>query len=76
MLSVTVNEAIMLTLIDADGVDATNLVPVFRKCQRVVADHPAVNLTTVPTFDTQLSITFIDGIIHDLTENGRKPLWA
>ena len=76
MIHISLNEAIIANLVDADGVDGTNIIPVFRKAQQTVCDYIAASGLSVPDFETQLSADYCDSVLIGVTKNGAKALWS
>ena len=76
MIHISLNEAIIANLVDADGVDGTNIIPVFRKAQQTVCDYIAKSGYLVPDFEVQLSADYCDSVLIAVTQSGKKALWS
>ena len=76
MDTISLNEAIIANLIDADGVDGTNIISVFRTAQQTVCDYIANSGFLVPDFEVQLSADYCDSVLIAVTQNGKRTLWS
>lgn len=68
MDTITLNEALIVMLVEQDGVDATNAIPLLRHAQAVIVDAAGGRAEAL---HTERTTDDADSIIIALTMNGR-----
>ena len=76
MIRISFNEAIIANLVDADGVDGTNIIPVFRKAQKNVIAYFEAAREAVPDLTVAQTVEFVEMVIIDITKNGAQSIYA
>ena len=76
MIRISFNEAIIANLVDADGVDGTNIIPVFRKAQKNVIAYFEAARESVPDLTVGQTVEFVEMVIIDITKNGAQSIYA
>ena len=76
MIHISFNEAIIANLVDSDGVDGTNIIPVFRKAQKNVIAYFEAAREAVPDLTVAQTVEFVEMVIIDITKNGAQSIYA
>lgn len=76
-MGITLNEAILVAIIDADDIDGTNVIFKFRKAQQNLATE--IQNAGVRLFDfdvAEYDVDWVDGMMIRATANGKKAIWS